>query len=95
MTQYFGVDWLAMCLTFSAIYLLGNKSRYGFAVMMLGNLCWAAIGLWAQSYAMLLANVGFFAMNVRGFAKWSPSVGPIPGVPGSTGGRERPSAHET
>ena len=95
MTQYFGVDWLAMCLTFSAIYLLGNKSRYGFAVMMLGNLCWAAIGVWAQSYAMLLANVGFFAMNVRGFAKWSPSEGRVSEPPGSTSGRERPAPRET
>jgi len=74
LTQYFGIDWLAMCLTFLAIYLLGNKSRLGFAVMMLGNLCWAAIGLWAESYAMLLANIGFFAMNVRGFARWSPAT---------------------
>ena len=74
MAQYFGVDWLAMGLTFLAIYLLGNKSRYGFAVMMLGNLCWAAIGMWAHSYAMVLANIGFFGMNVRGFARWSPSA---------------------
>ena len=74
MTQYFGVDWLAMCLTFVAIYLLGNKSRFGFAVMMLGNLCWAAIGIWAHSYAMRFANLGFFVMNVRGFARWSPST---------------------
>ncbi len=26
MTQYFGLDWLAMCLTFTAIYLLGDKT---------------------------------------------------------------------
>ena len=71
MTQYLGVDWLAMCLTFSAIYLLGNKSRKGFVVMMLGNLCWAAIGIWADSYAMVIANLGFFSMNVRGFVKWA------------------------
>ena len=73
LSQYFGVDWLAMCLTFSAIYLLGNKSRMGFLVMMAGNLCWSAIGLWAHSYAMILANLGFFSMNVRGFLKWAPS----------------------
>lgn len=71
MSQYYGVDWLAMCLTFSAIYLLGNKSRTGFIVMMAGNLCWSAIGLWAHSYAMVLANLGFFAMNLRGFVKWA------------------------
>lgn len=71
MSHYFGVDWIAMCLTFSAIYLLGNKTRKDFVVMMLGNLLWCLIGLWAQSYAMILANLGFFSMNLRGFIKWA------------------------
>jgi hypothetical protein len=62
-----------MCLTFTAIYLLGNKSRKGFALMMAGNLCWALIGIWASSYAMVLANLGFFLMNVRAFIKWAPA----------------------
>lgn len=30
--QYLGLDWLAMCLTFAAIYLLGSKSRSGFSL---------------------------------------------------------------
>lgn len=72
MTQYFGIDWLAMSLTFVAIWLLGNKSRHGFLIMMAGNLCWSAIGLWAHSYAMIVANLGFFSMNVRGYLKWAP-----------------------
>ena len=72
MIQYFGIDWLAMGLTFSAIYLIGNKSRTGFLLMMAGNLCWSAIGLWADSYAMTIANLGFLSMNVRGFIKWRP-----------------------
>ena len=71
MTHYLGLDWLAMALTFTAIYLLGNKSRIGFVVMMVGNLSWAVIGLWAHSYAMVLANLGFLSMNVRGFLKWA------------------------
>ena len=73
LTQYFGIDWLAMCLTFTAIYLLGNKSRKGFALMMAGNLCWSVIGVWAHSYAMILANLGFFSMNMRAFKRWAPS----------------------
>ena len=71
MSHYDGVDWIAMCLTFSAIYLLGNKSRIGFVVMMLGNLLWCIISLRAHSYAMIIANLGFFSMNVRGFIKWA------------------------
>jgi len=74
MTQYLGIDWLAMCLTFFAIYLLGNKSRNGFLFMMLGNLCWSAIGIWAQSHAMVIANLGFFSLNIRGFLRWAPAT---------------------
>jgi len=73
LTQYFGIDWLAMCFTLTAIYFLGNKSRKGFVFMMLGNLCWSATGVWAHSYAMVIANVGFFSMNVRGYMRWSPA----------------------
>lgn len=69
MTRYFGVDWLAMCFTFSAIYLLGNKSRKGFVLMMLGNLCWSAICIWAHSYAMVLTNIGFFRHEFAGLHK--------------------------
>ena len=71
MTHYLGLDWLAMALTFAAIYLLGNKSRVGFVVMMVGNLSWVVIGLWAHSWAMVLANLGFLSMSVRGYLKWA------------------------
>jgi len=27
MYEYYGIDWLAMILTFSGIYFLGNKDR--------------------------------------------------------------------
>jgi hypothetical protein len=71
MSQYHGFDWAAMCLTFTAIYLLGSKRRSGFVIMMAGNLLWCAIGMWANSHAMVIANLGFLAMNLRGFARWS------------------------
>ena len=69
--RYFGVDWVAMLFTFVAIYLLGNKSRAGFPTMMCGNACWVAIGLLSGSIAMVIANVVFFLMNVRGWVKWA------------------------
>jgi hypothetical protein len=72
MLNHFGLDWLAMALTFVAIYLLGNKRRSGFVVMMAGNLGWIAVGVTATSVAMVIANAGFFSMNVRGFLKWAP-----------------------
>lgn len=70
MSQYFGIDWVAMVMTFTAIYLLGGKRRTGFLLMICGNILWMVIGLWAHSYAMLIANAGFVTMNVRGYWKW-------------------------
>ena len=69
--NYFGVDWLAMVLTLSAIYLLGDKSRSRFLVMICGNTCWIAVGYLSSSLAMTIANVVFLAMNFRGFLRWS------------------------
>jgi hypothetical protein len=38
MSQYHGIDWVAMCLTFTAIYLLGSKRRAGFVFMLAMNI---------------------------------------------------------
>ncbi|MEM9620290.1 MAG: PnuC protein [Pseudomonadota bacterium] len=69
--NYFAIDWLAMMLTFFAIYLLGNKSRHGFVLMMTGNGCWIVIGLLSSSLAMVVANTVFLVMNARAWLKWA------------------------
>jgi len=71
LSEYYGIDWLAMILTFTAIYFIGNKNRIGLVLMMFGNMCWAAVGFQADSMAMILANAAFFMMNVRAVYKWS------------------------
>jgi hypothetical protein len=71
MSQYLGIDWLAVGLTFPAIHLLSQHSRTGFLLMMAGNVCWTTIGIWAGSLAMTLANLAFLAMNLHGFRSWS------------------------
>jgi hypothetical protein len=69
--QYQGVDWAAMFFTFVAIWQIGNKNRYGFVLMMLGNLCWVGLGFLTASVAMIAANIIFFCMNTRAIVKWS------------------------
>ncbi len=68
--QYLGIDWLAMVLTFLAIWQLGNKNRIGFIIMMSGNSCWIAVGVMTDSLAMIIANIVFFLMNARALFKW-------------------------
>lgn len=74
--QHYGLDWLAMLLTFIAIYSLGNKQRRGFVIMMAGNTCWIILAFKFQSLGMILANVVFFAMNLRGFIRWRREAAP-------------------
>jgi len=69
--QYFGIDWIATVFTFAAIYMLGNKSKYGFAVMMAGNSCWITVGILTSSIALIIANAGFLLMNARGWHQWN------------------------
>lgn len=69
--QYYGIDWLAMVLTFLAIWLIGDKNRKGFYIMMAGNSCWVAVGFLTQSIALVVANLLFMALNVRAIVNWS------------------------
>jgi len=71
--KYYGIDWLAMALTFFALWHIGNKNKVGFIIMMCGNLCWVSIGVMTQSVAMILANIVFLSMNVRAIWKWNKS----------------------
>ncbi len=73
LTQHFGIDWLAMVLTFFGINYLGSKKRRGFVIMLCGNACWIILAVKLRTWGMVAANVVFLAMNVRGIVKWHPS----------------------
>jgi hypothetical protein len=69
--KYYGTDWIAMILTMIAIYMIGNRQRFGFIFMITANVCWLIVGVLTQSFALLVANVVFSTMNIRAFVKWS------------------------
>jgi len=71
--QYLGIDWLAMVLTFFAIWQIGNKNKIGFITMICGNFGWIAVGYLSASIAMMIANAVFILMNLRAIIKWSRS----------------------
>ena len=71
MLRYAGVDWIAMLLTFTAIYQLGSQSKTGFITMMCGNLCWVIVGVMTGSVAMVVANLIFLLTNARGWTNWT------------------------
>ena len=68
--QYYGIDWLATAAGLSGVYLLGNRNRIGFLVMMVASLSWMTVGFLINSVALILGSIVFFSPHVRGFLAW-------------------------
>ena len=75
MFQYYGIDWLAMILTFLAIWQIGDRKRSGFVLMIGGNTCWVVLGILTTSLALVVANTAFMALNVRAIVNWGRDPG--------------------
>jgi hypothetical protein len=69
-TKFYGIDILAMILTFTGIYLIGNKKRYGFIIALLGNIIWVSLGVWVQSIGLIFANFVIVILYVINYLKW-------------------------
>ena len=69
--NYYGLDWLAMSLSILAVWMLGNKNKFGFLVFVTANALWVALGLTLiHSYGIVVGNLFFLVSNARGFANW-------------------------
>ena len=68
--KYHGVDWIAMIMTFLALYYLGEKRRFGFIFGILASISWLTFGVLVDSIANILANVIFIVLNLRGYLNW-------------------------
>ncbi len=68
--QYYGVDWLATAAGLTGVYLLGNRSKFGFVLFMLSSTSWSIFGVMSGSIAMTVGSMIFFTMHLRGFLAW-------------------------
>lgn len=68
--KYYGIDWVAMALSLYAMYLLGNKNKWGFVSFIISNMLWVGVGFLMHSYAVSVGNFIFLLMNSRGLMKW-------------------------
>lgn len=73
--QYYFLDWISMALSLLAVYLLGQKNRIGFISFMISNVGWIIIGIWADSYGIIVGNIVFLGLNLRGYFKWQAEDG--------------------
>ena len=70
--KYYTLDWFAMGLSLLAVYLLGNKNKFGFVSFILANLLWVFLGFTLiNSLGIAIGNLVFLVMNIRGFLSWN------------------------
>jgi len=69
-TQYYGLDWVSIFLTFAQLYFLGNKNKLGFVFGAMSNVTWFSFGIVVCSAAVPLAHVIMLYLNMRGLYKW-------------------------
>jgi hypothetical protein len=59
-----------MFLTFTGLYLIGNKKKLGFIIASSGNLLWIVLGISIQAVGLIFANIVIIILYVRGYLKW-------------------------
>ena len=83
--RYNGADWTGFALTLGSLYLLGDHRRVGFLLGAVASVAWAAFSIQAESTPTLIANIVFFTLNLRGWAKWRPRFTEAGEVDGDAG----------
>lgn len=70
------VQWPAMVVTLLAAWLVASQAkrqrRLGFWVFISSNVLWIVWALHVKAYALIILQLGLFALNVRGTRKNEP-----------------------
>jgi hypothetical protein len=69
--RYYGIDWVALALNATAIYLLGKKRKAGFSLGIVANIAWIVFAILAHSVATVVACTIFILLNVKGWWSWA------------------------
>lgn len=67
------LQWPAMAATLAAAWAVGSRSsrrrKIGFWVFIVSNALWVAWGVQARAWALVILQIGLFALNLRGARK--------------------------
>jgi hypothetical protein len=71
------LQWPAMVVTLLAAWLVAGQSKrqrnWGFWCFIVSNVLWIAWAVPVRAYALIVLQVGLFALNLRGARKNEPA----------------------
>lgn len=72
------LQWPAMVVTLLAAWLVAGQSKrqrnWGFWCFIVSNVLWIAWAVPVHAYALIVLQVGLFALNLRGARKNEPAA---------------------
>lgn len=90
---YFGLDWASMVLGFWGSWIIGNRNRTGFVLIIASLILAFGTAVIAEQYGFLVANAISIVIAARNWAKWAPDPDPAPamGANGNRTGGQQPA----
>lgn len=64
------LDYIAAAFALLGVYIIGNKSKYGFLICMISGLIWCFVAYHTKVYGLYLEVIPMFILNIRNFKKW-------------------------
>ena len=71
LTNYYGLDWLALIFGISGSYLITNQNRMGFLLCCAGCLCGFTVAAISAQFGFVMYNVILTAIMIRGYINLS------------------------
>ena len=67
------VDIIAGITELIAMYLVGNKNKFGFILGLFCNFLWTYVAFTTSVFGLLFVVFPMMVINIRNFIKWSKS----------------------
>lgn len=65
------MGWIGTVFLLIGSYLIGKKTRWGFALTFCGNIIWGVTGYRLDAYDLIATNVIFGCLAIWNFIQWS------------------------
>ena len=66
------MDFIIAAFELAGGWVVGNKNKIGFILLMVSNVGWVAwVLITGQTYGLLLVVIPAFVINVRNYMKWN------------------------
>ena len=64
------LDWIAALFEISGLWIIGNKKKSGFLLLIGCSISWIILGLMHHLYGLSVAACVCFVIHVRNYLKW-------------------------